>query len=47
LIQNIENADMSLYLVYRHAEGDFIDSAGVRRNLDDFDMLITGAKINF
>lgn len=47
VVQNIEAADMSLYVVYRHAEGDFVDSAGVKRGLDDFDMVISGAKINF
>jgi predicted porin len=47
IVQNIEAADMSLYLVYRHAEGSFLDSANVRRSLDDFDMVISGAKINF
>ena len=37
---------MSLYAVYRHYEGDIVVS-GVKSELDDFDMLITGAKINF
>ena len=47
VVQNIENADMSLYVVYRHSEGDFTDSAGTPFALDDFDMVITGGKINF
>lgn len=44
--QNLENADMTLYALYRHFEGDFRRGA-VASNLDDFDMVITGAKINF
>jgi predicted porin len=46
VVQNIENADMSLYAVYRHYAGE-IEDGGVTTNLDDFDMVITGAKINF
>lgn len=46
VVQNIESADMSLYAVYRHYAGE-IEKAGVKRDLDDFDMAITGAKINF
>jgi hypothetical protein len=44
--QNIENADMTLYALYRHYEGD-VTKAAVTANLDAFDMVITGAKINF
>lgn len=47
VVQKIDNADMSLYAIYRHAEGDFTTSTGVVHKLDDFDMVITGAKINF
>ncbi|MGE3228338.1 MAG: porin [Hyphomicrobium sp.] len=46
IVQNIEAADMSFYAVYRHYEGDITDG-GATTNLDDFDMVITGAKINF
>jgi predicted porin len=47
VVQSIESADMSLYVVYRHAEGDTTNSAGTKTSLDDFDMVISGAKINF
>ena len=44
--QNVENADMTFYALYRHFDGDF--SKGVAStNLDALDMVITGAKINF
>jgi predicted porin len=46
VVQNIESADMSFYAVYRHFDGEFTD-AGTPTNLDAFDMVITGAKINF
>ena len=46
VVQNLEAADMSLYAQYRHFEGDFTKGA-TKTNLDDFDMVITGAKINF
>ena len=44
--QNFENADMTLYALYRHFDGDFT-SKGAKSNLDAFDMVVTGAKINF
>jgi predicted porin len=47
IVQGIEAADMILYAVYRHADGDYIDASGTFKDLDAFDMLITGAKINF
>jgi len=47
IVQNIDAAAMDLYLIYRHAEGDITNSVGVARNLDDFDMVITGARIQF
>ncbi|HYD15757.1 MAG TPA: porin [Hyphomicrobium sp.] len=46
IVQNIENADLSLYAQYRHFDGDFTD-AGAKTNLDALDMVITGAKMNF
>jgi hypothetical protein len=45
-VQNIENADMSFYALYRHYAGDIV-RPGATGDLDDFDMVITGAKINF
>lgn len=47
LVQNIDAAAMDVYLIYRHAEGDVTSTGGVKTNLDDFDMVMTGAKINF
>jgi predicted porin len=47
VVQNIENAAMDLYVIYRHAEGDFVNGQGVSFNLDDFDMVISGARIQF
>jgi predicted porin len=46
IIQNIENSDLTLYAQYRHFEGEFTNG-GTTTNLDDFDMVITGAKLNF
>jgi hypothetical protein len=47
VIQNIEAAAMDLYIVYRHAEGDVNAASGANIELDDFDMVITGAMIKF
>ena len=47
IVQNIEAAAMDLYVIYRHAEGDYKNTATTSVNLDDFDMLITGARIQF
>lgn len=47
VVQNIEAAAMDLYAIYRHAEGDFTNTAGGKVEIDDFDMLITGARIQF
>ncbi len=46
-IQNIEKAELTLYVFYRKASGDFTDSAGTKFDLDDFDLIVTGGKINF
>lgn len=47
VVQNIENAAMDLYIIYRHAEGDVTDFGGTTTSLDDFDMVISGARIQF
>ena len=47
VVQNIEAAAMDLYAIYRHAEGDFTNTAGAKVDIDDFDMVITGARIQF
>jgi hypothetical protein len=47
VVQGIDAAAMQMYVVYRHYEGDFNNAVGTNFNLDSFDMVITGAKINF
>lgn len=47
IVQNIENAAMDLYVIYRHAEGDVTDFDKRNTNVDDFDMVISGARIQF
>jgi predicted porin len=47
--QNIENAELTLYAVYRHYEGDFEGRGAFagHNELEDFDLVITGGKLNF
>ena len=55
IIQNVEAADTSFYLVYQHADGYVMSNATTnaifaptgRTDLDAFQEVITGAKINF
>ncbi|MBA2127792.1 porin [Hyphomicrobium methylovorum] len=47
VIQTIDAAAMDLYVIYRHAEGDVTNSANATVELDDFDMVMTGARIQF
>jgi predicted porin len=48
VVQNIEAAAMDLYVIYRHAEGDYVAKGAVTStSLDDFDMVISGARIQF
>ena len=48
VVQNIEAAAMDLYVIYRHAEGSFLRRLqGAKTNIDDFDMVISGARIQF
>jgi predicted porin len=48
VVQNIENAAMDLYVIYRHAEGDFVaKGAATTTDLDSWDMVMTGARIQF
>ncbi len=47
VVQNIDAAAMDLYVIYRHADGDVTSTTGVKTNLDDFDMIMTGARIQF
>ena len=49
VVQNIEAAAMDLYVIYR-MQGDYISASTARRqgsNIDDFDMVISGARIQF
>jgi hypothetical protein len=55
IIQKFEKADMNLYAIYQHADGSFIGNAATaasaapvgKTDIDGFQELITGAKINF
>jgi hypothetical protein len=55
IIQNIEAADMSIYLVYQHADGYIVGNKTTttnyapvgRTDLDAFQEIIAGGKINF
>ena len=47
VVQEVDAASTLFSLVYRHAEGDFTTSKNNNFELDDFDMVIAGAKINF
>jgi predicted porin len=47
LVQNIKAAAMDLYVIYRHADGTTTNAAEDSLRLDDFDMVITGARIQF
>ena len=47
IVQNIDAAAMDIYVIYRHAEGDVVNGRNVTTTLDDFDMVMTGARITF
>lgn len=47
VVQNIEPAAMDLYVMYRHADGDIANTAGVSTSLDSFDAVIAGALMKF
>lgn len=47
LVQDIDPAAMSLYVVYRHAEGDISNSVGTNVDLDAFDTVILGGLMKF
>jgi hypothetical protein len=54
-VQRLENADMSLYMVYEYADGEVVGNAATAAagapvgtsKLDAFQELVVGAKINF
>jgi predicted porin len=50
VVQNIEAAAMDLYVIYRHADGSLTNLNGIlstTTSIDDFDMVISGARIQF
>jgi hypothetical protein len=47
VVQNIDAAAMDLYVIYRHSDGDVTNGSNVKTNIDDFDMVMTGARIQF
>jgi hypothetical protein len=52
VVQHIDNAEMQVYLGYRHHTADFdiLDAGGARvnaGNIDAFDTVIAGSKIAF
>ena len=55
IIQKVENADMNLYAIYQFADGSFVCNAATAKTgvpigtteIDGFQVIITGAKINF
>jgi len=47
IVQNIDAAAMDLYAIYRHADGSYVNPNTATVALDDFDMIITGARIQF
>ena len=42
-----EFSALDLYAIYRHTEGDVSTQNGLSTDLDGFDMVITGARIQF
>jgi len=46
VVQNVENAALDLYVIYRNASGE-ATTGGVKANLDDLDMVIAGGRIQF
>jgi hypothetical protein len=55
IVQQLEKADMAIYAVYQFANGDVIGNAVTaaagapigKTDIDGFQEIITGAKINF
>ena len=48
VVQGIEAADMHVYLIYRHTEGDVTAGAvPTSFDLDDLDVVMSGAIIRF
>jgi predicted porin len=49
VVQNVEAAAMNLYVIYRHADGSFIDATkgNTPTDIEAFDMVIGGAMIQF
>jgi len=47
VVQNVSAAALDLYAIYRHTDGDASTENGLTTDLDEFDMVITGARIQF
>ncbi len=47
VVQSIDAAAMDLYVIYRHADGDVTSFTNAKTDLDAFDVVITGARIQF
>jgi hypothetical protein len=55
IIQKFENANVNLYAIYQFANGSFVGNAATatsgapigKTEIDGFQELVTGAKINF
>jgi hypothetical protein len=47
VVQNVSAAALDLYAIYRHTDGDASTENGLETDLDGFDMVITGARIQF
>ncbi|MFT3729871.1 MAG: porin [Hyphomicrobium sp.] len=45
--QNIAAAEMTLYLLYQHVDGDVVLGNGTTPDLSSFQQVVAGAKINF
>jgi predicted porin len=47
IVQNVDAAAMDLYVIYRHSDGEVTNGSNVTTTLDDLDMVLTGARIQF
>lgn len=47
VVQNIETADMDLYVTYDHASAEVTNGAGITVDVDDFSVVQAGAMIKF
>lgn len=47
VVQKIEAAAMDLYVTYTHADGDFTRTSGAKTDLEAFDVVIAGGRVQF